>query len=117
MKSKIILTAILSFSIFSMAGCAMMEASRHQYLMRGQVLEVSGSEAYTCIGSAEGGKEGQEYTVYRVARSLAAPQKQVPVFNRQIVGEVKITEVVDEHYAKARVLKGDVRVYDVVQLK
>ncbi|PKN61724.1 MAG: hypothetical protein CVU57_28165 [Deltaproteobacteria bacterium HGW-Deltaproteobacteria-15] len=85
--------------------------------MRGQVLEVTGGEAYICIGTAEGGKAGQEYAVYRFVKSMAGPQKQAQVFTRQTVGEVRITEVVDEHYAKARVLKGDVRVNDVVQLK
>ena len=117
MKSKVIITAMLSFLIFAMTGCATMGTSGHKYFMRGQALEVTGSEAYICTGTAEGGKAWQEYTVHGFVKSMAAPQKQAPVFTRQIVGEVKIPEVVDEHYAKTRVLKGDVRVNDVVQLK
>jgi hypothetical protein len=118
MKNKRIVISIALFSvvIITVAGCATMEISRHMYLMRGQVLEVTGDEAYICIGTAEGGKPGQEYTVYRFAKEKTFTAKQARAFKREWVGAVKITDVVDEHYAKAKVLKGDVRENDIVQL-
>jgi hypothetical protein len=118
-KNKRIVTSIALFSlvIITVAGCATTETVRHKYIMRGQVLEVTGDEAYICIGNAEGGKAGQEYTVYRFVKSKAFSWKQASAFKRELVGEVKITDVVHEHYAKIRELKGDVRVNDMVQLK
>lgn len=78
---------------------------------------MTGDEAYICIGTEEGGQAGQEYTVYRFAKAKTFTWKEASAFKRERVGSVKITDVVDELYAKAKVLKGDVRVNDIVQLK
>ena len=42
--------------------------------------------------------------------------KQQISYKRKLIGAVKITEIVDEHYAKAIVLKGDVSANDVAEL-
>lgn len=104
--------------IFTMAGCATMETAGHKYIMRGQVLDVSDGMAYLCIGSQDGARAGQELEAYRFTRLLSAASKQgPPAFKRERVGMVKITEVVDVHYARAKVLRGEVRENDVVELK
>jgi hypothetical protein len=55
--------------------------------------------------------------IQRFAKAKTFTWKQASAFKREWVGSVKITDVVDEHYAKAKVLKGDVRENDVVELK
>lgn len=86
------------------------------YLMKGQILDVADGEAYLCIGSAEGARTGQEFTVFRFTRMQPIGAKQQPTYKRDPVGAVKITEVVDEHYARAKVVRGDVRTNDVAEL-
>jgi len=104
--------------IFTMVGCATLETAGHKYMMRGQVLDVSDGMAYLCIGSQDGAQAGQELEAYRFTRLPSAASKQgPPAFKRERVGAVKITEVVDVHYARAKILTGEVRENDVVELK
>ncbi len=99
------------------SGCATFGAAGHKYFMKGQVLETNDGQAYLCIGSAEGAQAGQEFAVYRYekTRALAGKQSQ-PAYTREQVGTVKIRKVVDEHYAWATVLKGNVAAGDVAEL-
>jgi hypothetical protein len=85
--------------------------------MRGQILDVNQNTAYLCIGSRDGARAGQEFSVYKFERIFSNPKMQVPSFKREETGTVKITEIVDEHYAKASILNGDVKVNYVVELK
>jgi hypothetical protein len=78
---------------------------------------VSDGQAYLCIGSAEGAKAGQEFPVYRYIRMPAAgPKQSYPSFKREMVGSVQITQVVQEHYAEAKIVSGDIKVHDVAEL-
>jgi hypothetical protein len=96
-------------------GCAM----SHQYIMRGQIIEASNDGVYLCIGSKDGAEAGQVYTVNRF---VLPPQNQDtkykhPSFVKEEMGTVKITEIVDEHYAKAKVLTGEAKINYMVELK
>ena len=118
MKSRTALNALLMVLLLLMAGCATLESAKHQYIMRGQVLEATGDTAYLCIGSKDGAQVGQEYTVYRY---LKVPNPYVRPgahysFRREQTGEIRITEIVDEHMATAKVVKGNVKENDVVEL-
>ena len=115
-KRSVVNVLIAVLFVFGATGCATLETAGHKYIMKGQILDVTGDEAYLCIGSAEGAKAGQEFTVYRFVKTPALGPKQQLTYKRELVGAVKITEVVDEHYAKAKVVKGDVRVSDVAEL-
>ncbi|ABL01248.1 conserved hypothetical protein (plasmid) [Pelobacter propionicus DSM 2379] len=85
--------------------------------MKGQILDVSDGEVYLCIGSAEGAKAEQEFFVYRHIKLPYAGSKQTaPSFKRESVGSVKITQVVDEHFARANILSGNIMVNDVAEL-
>ena len=116
MGKRVVVNSLLAVLVIVAAGCATMESAGHKYIMKGQVLDVTGSDAYLCIGSAEGAKAGQEFAVYRFTRIQPAGAKQPVSYRRELVGAVKITEVVDEHYAKAVVLKGDVKPNDIAEL-
>ena len=117
MKMKAMVNVFLVILFVFAAGCATMQTAGHKYMMKGQILEVSDGEAYLCIGSAEGAKAGQEFSVYRYSKLPHTSAKQAgPSYKRETVGSVKINQVVDEHFAKANIVAGDIRVNDVAEL-
>lgn len=117
MRKIAIVNVFIAILFMFAAGCATMQAVEHKYFMKGQVLDVSDSEAYLCIGSAEGAKAGQEFPVFRYVKlPFAGPKQTTPSFKREEVGSVKITQVVDVHYARATILSGDIKVNDVAEL-
>ncbi|MBI5593589.1 MAG: hypothetical protein HY881_24315 [Deltaproteobacteria bacterium] len=82
--------------------------------MRGQILESTGEGVYLCIGSADGAEVGQEYKVYKFVKIQGFNAR--PRYKREETGTVKITEIVDEHYAKAKILTGEAKENDIVEL-
>jgi len=89
----------------------------HKYFMRGTVLEVVDGTIYLCVGSSDGAKAGQELTVIRVVNTGNFNPKGYPVFERKEVGKVKILEIVDEHMANAKIISGEAKLNDIVELK
>jgi hypothetical protein len=103
--------------MLSLPACSSMQSARHEYLMRGQVVELSGKDAVVCVGSKDGAKTGQELNVYKVSvNTTSGPGKNPPRWQKVDVGAVRIAEVIDEHFAKAVVTRGEVAVNDVVEL-
>jgi hypothetical protein len=111
MKKGTVVSALLVILLTAM-GCATLETARHEYLMRGQVLEVKDGTAYLCLGSEEGAKVGQVFTVRRYVRMGLQKQSQYRIDR---VGTVKITEV-ETHMAWAKIVTGDIKANDVVEL-
>ncbi len=100
---------LATFAIFLMFSCATVY---HGYIMRGSIIEASDSEVYLCIGSKDGATVGQELDVYKLIRVTRAR----PTFRREFTGKVKITEIIDEHFAKAAVISGKAARDDIVEL-
>jgi hypothetical protein len=118
MKGRMGINVLVAVLLLLMAGCATLESAKHEYIMRGQVLEVNGDSAYLCIGSHDGAQVGQEFTVYRfvkVPNPYSRPGAQYS-FKREETGRIKITVIVDEHMATAKVVRGEVKENDVVEL-
>lgn len=115
MKAKFIFITLSIILFFVITSCATVETARHQYIMRGQILEATNDGVYLCIGSADGAEAGQEYKVYRFVRVPLKPS--LPNYKREETGTVKITEVVDEHYAKAKIITGEAGVNSIVELR
>ncbi len=84
----------------------------HGYLMKGNIIKTTDSEVYLCIGSEEGAAVGQELDVYKVVHVRRA----TPIYKHVHTGKVKITEIIDEHFAKATVTSGKTEKGDIVQL-
>lgn len=80
--------------------------------MKGSIIEASNSNVYLCIGSEDGAVVGQELNVYKVIEGTRAR----PTFRREYTGKVKITEIMDEHFAKATVISGKAEKNDIVEL-
>ncbi len=114
MKTRTFLSALLAILFATTMGCATMETAKHEYIMRGSVLEVSDGNAYICLGTDQGAKVGQEFTVHRYVKTAATP-KGVPSYKIETVGTVKITET-ESHMANAKILSGNVKENDVVDL-
>jgi hypothetical protein len=100
---------LATFVIFLTFSCATVY---HRFLMKGSIIEASDSEVYLCIGSKDGASVGQELDVYKVIRGTRAR----PTFRREHTGKVKITEIIDEHFAKATVISGKAEKDDIVEL-
>lgn len=119
MNRKVII-GLLSLSfifVVALAGCATLETAGHKYIMRGQILEMSGDTAYLCIGSADGATVGQELTVYKFVRTGSLSSKTSLRYKRELTGKVKITEIVDEHMANAKIISGEARENYIVELE
>lgn len=122
MRKIAIVNVLLAILFIAVAGCATMKSLGHKYIMKGQILDVSNGEVSLCIGSADGATVGQELPVYRYivvpkgpytgVRTRATPLS----YRRETVGSVKITQIVDEHFARATILQGDLKENDVAEL-
>ena len=100
---------LATFVIFLILSCATVY---HGYLMKGSIIEGSDSEVYLCIGSRDGASVGQELDVYKVIPGMKATR----TFRQQYTGKVKITEIIDEHFAKATIISGKAEKNDIVEL-
>ncbi|SPJ15894.1 conserved hypothetical protein [Syntrophobacter sp. SbD2] len=96
-----------------------LESAGHKYIMRGQILDVTGDTVYLCIGSSEGAKVGQEFAVVKFVKvpNPNPAKSPAPHFKREETGVVKITEIVDEHMALAKIVSGAAKVNYMVELK
>jgi hypothetical protein len=82
----------------------------------GSIIEVSGDEIYLCIGTKDGAAVGQELTVYKVASKPRSQKDPSPSFTREHTGKVRITEVLDEHFARAVIISGKADANSIVEL-
>ena len=104
---------LATFVIFLMSSCATMgQKVYHGFVMKGSIIETSNSDVYLCIGSKDGASVGQELDVYKIVKTTS----KVTPFKREHTGKVKITEIVDEHFAKATVISGKAEKNDIVEL-
>ena len=115
MKVKAIASGLLLIWLAAMAGCAMGSVGR-EHLMRGQIVDVTDAGAYLSVGSHDGAKVGDEFKVYKINRAYINPITSRPSLRKEETGTVKITEIVDEHFAVAKVLTGKVEMNSMVEL-
>ena len=117
MRSGTVVSAVLVILLIAMGYATVwaqgpLETMRHKVFMRGQILDVEGGTAYLCLGTEQGAKVGDVLTVRRYVSIGGARGGHYRVDN---IGTVQITEVFS-HMANAKILKGDVKVHDVVDL-
>jgi hypothetical protein len=110
--SGLVYIVSVMFMIILLTSCATMGKTYHKYLMKGSIIETCDSDIYLCIGSNDGAEVGQELDVYKI-RTISKARS---TFQRENAGKVKITEIVDEHFAKAKVISGKAKKNDVVEL-
>jgi len=98
--------------VILLTSCATMGKAYHKYIMKGSIIETSADGVYLCIGTKDGAKVDQELDVYKIITISHARS----TFQRVHVGKVKITEIIDEHFAKAKVISGKAEKNDIVEL-
>ena len=108
----------LAFAFAASPGPAAGDTPRlwHRYFMAGKIVESTTDGVHLCIGSADGAKVGQELDVVHVTRDRSVSPKQGGRFIRTKVGTIRITAIVDEHFADAVVTSGRAQKRDVVRL-
>ena len=88
----------------------------HKYVMRGQVLDVQDNTLVVCIWKEDGAQVGQVLNVVRHQRGPHKHKSATPNFVRKGTGKVRITSIIDDHYAEATVVDGNVKINDSVEL-
>lgn len=84
--------------------------------MRGSVVDVvNRRQVVLCIGSEDGAKPGQVLRVFRTIHIENGAGEHY-TYGRVDVGKVRIESIIDEHYARAEVLNGELIKYDHVEL-
>jgi len=84
--------------------------------MRGHVVAMESAGPVVCIGRADGAQPGQVLDVYRV-EYRHKHKSNLPSYNRVKVGSITITEVIDDHFARAQVTDGKLKKHDIVELR
>lgn len=87
----------------------------HKNMMRGQVVKADNNSAVICIGKNDGAKLGQVLSAFRI-NTVTEVDEGGEVFVKTPVGRIKIVSIIDEHFANATVVDGDVERYDIVEL-
>ena len=110
--SKLIVIAVFGFIV---SGCANSNFS-HKYMMKGQVVSTVSDNVVVCLGVDDGAKVGQVFDVYKFVMNDDNDEG-ADFFKQEKTGKVKISNVIDEHFAEVIVLEGTVKRNDMVQLK
>ena len=109
-----LLIALILLALLS--ACASNSPTRH-FFMQGQVLSVQDQNVVVCVGKAHGAEVGQVLSVYRNEQVHTAPKAPPAGFKRVPMGQVRIVEVFDEHYARAEVVSGEIHANDTAELE
>lgn len=109
--SKLIVIAVFGFIV---SGCANSDFS-HKYMMKGQVVSTASDNVVVCIGLDDGAKVGQVLDVYTFVMN-DENEDESDFFKQEKTGKVKVSSIIDEHFAKVIVLEGEVKRHDMVQL-
>jgi hypothetical protein len=83
--------------------------------MRGQVVRAEGDVAVVCIGSKDRVQLGAEFDAYEF-RYQGAISEGTDNYSRHKVGVVRITEIIDAHFARAKIVSGKVESRNMVEL-
>lgn len=88
----------------------------HSIFMRGSIVKATGGAFVLCVGKLHGAEAGQILKVYRNVEHPHGPRGPMS-FMRKDVGTVRINAVIDDHYANAVAVSGQVKVNDIVELE
>jgi hypothetical protein len=112
---RLLFLALIMIGLFILASCAAIQQqpAYHSMVMKGSIIHTTDTGVYLCIGRNDGASVGQELNVHRI--TLTGEPK-APSFKREKIGKVKITEIIDEHFATATIISGKAEKNDIVEL-
>jgi hypothetical protein len=97
------------------SGCAG-DPYYHGGSMRGQIVSVDGDQVIMCIGSSDGAEAGMVLEVLEVRVSSGVVTEDIDFYELLPVGEVTIKSIMNEHFARGSITRGEVHVNNVVEL-
>ena len=113
MKNRILLSSVILVVVFTLGACS--SQTYHNALMKGQIVDTTDGVVTMCIGSREGANSGDKFRVMRSIFRSDVVEDGESNYELVEVGTVKILTIVNEHYATAKVLDGDVKIYDIAE--
>ena len=115
-RRRLLLAALVVIGLFTVVACAAIQQSPayHRILMKGSIIYTTDTGVYLCIGKKDGASVGQDLDVYKITYT---GQPKAPQFKREKAGKVRITEIIDEHFAAAVVVSGTAVKNDIVELE
>lgn len=115
LQNLLIGALVLGATPMMASSSAVAASMKHGFIMRGMVVDKTNGVATVCIGKADGAAPGQTLNVVRVI--VAPGTKGNPSMRRVNVGKVRIDSIVDDHFARAKVVSGEVALHDLVELE
>jgi hypothetical protein len=109
------LILLISFGLILSACAAAPKDVFSGILLKGSIIETSGSIVYLSIGKADGASIGQELNVYRTVPILG--RRGTLTFRKEKTGMVRITDISDEQFSQAVILSGKAEKYSLVELE
>lgn len=113
---KLFSPVLIGAALFT-ASPVLAQGLAHTWIMRGQVVAVERTGLIVCIGKNDGAEPGQVLDVYRVTTHPRGPRSRLPSYKRVKVGSVTISEVIDDHFARAQIADGKLAKNDIVELR
>jgi hypothetical protein len=131
-NKRLLLLVLVILGIFTMSSCATTSCGQ-KYTKGSGMISVKGSvvkvmkdkSVYLCIGALDGVYVGQELEVWRTiygqgtdaSTTISAGSVDSGEISESMVGKVKITKVLDDHYSIAEVVTGEAKLHDIVETK
>ncbi|QGY80235.1 hypothetical protein [Sphingorhabdus lacus] len=113
---KFFAPVLIGAALFA-AAPALAQGLGHTWIMRGQVIAVEPTGLVICIGKSDGAQPGQVLDVYRAKYHPHGTKSNLPNYTRVKVGSVTISEVIDDHFARAQITDGKLEKHDIVELR
>lgn len=94
------------------------QSIRHRVFMRGSIVDTNSVGPVLCIGRSDGARPGQVLDVYRIVFHPSIPGKAAtPTYHRKLIGQLRINQVLDDHFAQATITRGRPETHDIVELR
>ena len=129
-NKRLLLIVLIILGLFTMSSCATTSCGQRytkssgMISVKGSVIQVADNAVYLCIGSLDGAYVGQELEVWRTIYGKGTSTTDVQGFttssgeiSESMVGKVRITKVLDNHYSMAEVISGEAKLHDIVESK
>ncbi len=128
-RKRLLLVVLMTLGIFTLASCATTSCQKYSrsggIAIKGSVVALADKGVYLCIGRLDGASVGQELEVWRTNYGVGS-KASTPIYSGSVssgeisenmVGKVRITKVLDDHYSIAEVISGDAKISDIVEAK
>jgi hypothetical protein len=131
-NKRLLLLVLIILGLFTMSSCATTSCGQKytknsgMIAIKGSVVKVmSDKSVYLCIGALDGAYVGQELEVWRTiygqgsdaSTPISAGAVRSGEISESMIGKIKITNVLDDHYSIAEVVSGDAKLHDIVESK